>query len=87
MAGVIANYSNFEVRAVVRFSQAEGVSQREIQRRLVSVYGQKIFSWKEVSVWCNKFKVGRTALNDDHRNTEADQGSRTLMKIVSLSKV
>jgi hypothetical protein len=47
MAGVIENYSKFEVRAVVRFWQVEGVSQSEIHRRLMSVYGQKFFSLKE----------------------------------------
>jgi hypothetical protein len=31
----------------------------------VSVYGQKVFSRKEVSVWRNKFKNGRMTLNDD----------------------
>jgi transposase len=65
MAGVIENYSKFEVRAVVRFLHAEGVSQSEIHHRLVSVYGQNVFSRKEVAVWCNKFKHGQTALNDD----------------------
>jgi hypothetical protein len=61
MAGVIGNYSKFEVRHL----QAGGVSQSEIHRRLVSVYDQNVFSRKEVTVWCNKFKYGRTALNDD----------------------
>jgi hypothetical protein len=50
MAGVIENYSKFEVRAVVRFLQADGVSQSEVHLRLVSVYGQNVFSRKEVSV-------------------------------------
>lgn len=65
MAGVTGNYSKFEVCTVVRFLQAEGVSQSKIHCRLVSVYGQKVFSRKEVSVWCNKFKDGLTALIDD----------------------
>jgi hypothetical protein len=33
MAGVIEDYSEFEVRSVVRFLQAEGVSQSEIHCR------------------------------------------------------
>jgi hypothetical protein len=33
--------------------------------RLVSVYGQKVFSRKEVSVRFNKLNDGQTALNDD----------------------
>jgi hypothetical protein len=53
MAGVIENYSKVEVRAVVRFLQAEGVSQSKIHHMLVSVYGQNVFSRKEVFVWPN----------------------------------
>jgi hypothetical protein len=70
MAGVIENYSNFEVHAVIRFLQAERVIQGDIHRRLVSVYVQKVFSRKEASVWCNKFKDGRRALNDGPKNTD-----------------
>jgi hypothetical protein len=47
MAGVIENYSKFEVRTVVRFLQAGGVSQSEIHRRLVSVYGQNVFGQRK----------------------------------------
>jgi hypothetical protein len=35
MARVLENYSKFEFRTVVKFFQAEGLSQREIHRRLV----------------------------------------------------
>jgi hypothetical protein len=59
MSTVIENYSKFEVRTVVRFLQAEGVSQSKIHRRLMSVYGQNVFSRKEVSVWCNKIKLAK----------------------------
>jgi hypothetical protein len=65
MAGAIENYSKFEVRAAVKFLQAEKVSRSEIYRRLVSVYGQNVFNRKEVSVRWSKFKDGQTALNDD----------------------
>jgi hypothetical protein len=64
MGGVTENYSKIEVRAVVRFLQAEGVTESEINSRLLSVYGQKVFSRKDVSLRCNKFKAGPTALND-----------------------
>jgi hypothetical protein len=52
MTSVIENYSKFEAHAVVQFLQAQGVSQSEIHRRLVSV-----FSRKEEFAWCNKFKM------------------------------
>jgi hypothetical protein len=68
MADVIENDSKFEVHAVVRFYQAEGVSQSEIHRRLVSVYDQNVFSGKEVFVWCNKFKHGRTAFSNPKKH-------------------
>jgi hypothetical protein len=78
MADVIENYYKFEVRAVVRFLQAEGVSQRKLHREIESVYGDKVFSRKEVSVWCNKFKDGRTALNDDpEKNSGRPRTSHT----------
>jgi hypothetical protein len=51
MAGVIENYSKFEISAVIRFLQAEGVSESGILRMLESVYGRNVFSRKEVSVW------------------------------------
>jgi hypothetical protein len=38
----------FEVRAVVRLLQVEKISQIEIHRRLVSVYGLNFFSRKEI---------------------------------------
>jgi hypothetical protein len=76
MAGVSENYSTFEVRAAVRFLQGERVSQGEIHRRLVSVYGVNVFSRKGASLWCKKFRDGRTALNDDPEKREAGQGPR-----------
>jgi hypothetical protein len=39
-AGVIENYSEFDVRFVVMFLQVEGMS----HHRLMSVYGQNVFS-------------------------------------------
>jgi hypothetical protein len=58
--------------------------QSEIHSGSVSVYGRNVFSPNEVSLWCNKFKDGRTALIDD---PEKHQGRRTLMKILLLPKV
>lgn len=84
MSRVIENYSKFEVRMVARFLQAEGVGQNEIHCRLVSVCGKKVWSRKEVSVWCNKVEDGRMALNDVQINTDTDHGICALMKIVSL---
>jgi hypothetical protein len=83
MASVTENDSKFEVHTVVRFSQAEGVNQSDIHRRLVSACGQNVFSQREVSVWCNKFKDGRMALNDDPQKHRG-RPRMTLMKIVTV---
>jgi hypothetical protein len=48
MASVIENYSKFQVHAVLRFLQAERVSESEIHCRLVSVYSQNVLSRKRV---------------------------------------
>jgi hypothetical protein len=62
------------------WGQAEEVNQSEINRRLLSDLSQNIFSQKEVSVLCNKFKDGRTTLNDGpEKHTDR---SSTLMKIL-----
>jgi hypothetical protein len=69
--GVIENYSKFEILRI-RFLEAR-VSESEINQRLLSVYGQNVFSKKEVAVSCNKFEVGQMALNNDpekHRLTK-----------------
>lgn len=64
MASVNENYFKFEVHKVVKILQAE-VSQSKIHSKLVSVYGQNVFSRKEGFMWCKEFKDGLTALNDD----------------------
>jgi hypothetical protein len=46
-------------------SASRGLSQSEIHRRSVIVYGPNVWSREEMSVWCDKFRDGRTALNDD----------------------
>jgi hypothetical protein len=53
-----------EFKVLITFLQVEGVSQRKIHHRLVSVHGQNIFSLKVMSLWCNKFKDGRRTLNE-----------------------
>jgi hypothetical protein len=58
-------------RAVVRYWQAEGVIHSEVHHRLVSVYCQIVFSLKEVSLRCNKFKDCRTALNVNPEKQES----------------
>jgi hypothetical protein len=37
--------------------------------------GREFFTRKEVTVWCNKFKDGRTALNDDPEKHRSRPGT------------
>jgi hypothetical protein len=70
---------------MVRALYAERVSQSKPHCRLVGIHIQNVFSQKEVSVWCNKFKDDQTALNDD---PEKHRGrTKILIKIVSQLRV
>jgi hypothetical protein len=62
MACVVENYSKIEVLAVVGFLQAEGVSQSEINRRLVSVYGWNVSSRKESLCGQRNLKIAERLL-------------------------
>jgi hypothetical protein len=56
MIDMIDNYKP-EARMTAKLLQAEGVSQGEIHRRLLSVYFQKVFGPKEMTAWRNKLKM------------------------------
>jgi transposase len=64
---LIENPSSVEVRAVIRFLNTKQKSPREIHKEAVKVYGENVISRKQVSVWCNQFKEGRTSLLDEER--------------------
>jgi hypothetical protein len=64
---LIENLSSIEVRAVISFLNAKQKSPTEIHKEVVEVYGENVISRKQVSVWCNEFKEGRTSLLDKER--------------------
>jgi hypothetical protein len=64
---LIENPSSVEVRAVIRFLNTKQKSPREIHKEAVEVYGENVISRKQVSVWCNQFKEGRTSLLVEER--------------------
>jgi hypothetical protein len=61
---LIENPSSVEVRAVLNAKQK---SPTEIHIEVVEVCGENVISRKEVSVWCDQFKEGRTSLFDEER--------------------
>jgi len=67
MAFPIEQWTNVEVRGVIRFLQAKGNTPSEIHRELVAVYGDQVMSKKQVWVWCKAFNEGRFDLADEPR--------------------
>lgn len=47
-----------ELRSVIRFLPANGLSSADICRRMAHVYGEKFMSDSVVHEWCRKFKYG-----------------------------
>lgn len=64
MSTTIASPAKCEVRAVIRFLQAEGCNAAEIHRRISTVYGETSMSDSKVRQWCRNFKAGRTDVHD-----------------------
>jgi hypothetical protein len=62
---LIENPSSVEVRAIIRFLNAEQESPTEIHKDLVEVHSENVISRKQASVWYNEFKEGRTSLLDE----------------------
>jgi hypothetical protein len=81
MAVMTENYSKFLVRAVVRFLPAEGACQSEVHRRSVTVRPERF--QPNGSVCCAAdMKMAEWNCMMMQRNTEADQGPRTVTIIV-----
>jgi hypothetical protein len=56
MAVLIQNPARCEVRAVIRFLYAKGETAAEINRQLVSVYGEDVMNRQNMAKWCREFK-------------------------------
>jgi len=65
MCAAVETPGKCEIRAVIRFLQAEGHSAAEIHRKMSAVYGPNFMSDKCVREWCRKFCDGRTDLHDE----------------------
>ncbi|GFY52200.1 histone-lysine N-methyltransferase SETMAR [Trichonephila inaurata madagascariensis] len=61
---VLNSWSKEEVRAVIRYEWARGVSGTEIHNRLVTVYGPGVMSKQMVRRWCRTFIDGRQQVED-----------------------
>ena len=68
MATQLVSCTDIEQRSVIRFLMAEGIKPIEIFRRMTLVYGEKCFSQRSVYDWVERFKKGRTSVEDLDRS-------------------
>ncbi|GFY67756.1 histone-lysine N-methyltransferase SETMAR [Trichonephila inaurata madagascariensis] len=61
---VLNSWSKEEVRVVIRYEWARGVSGTEIHNHLVEVYGPGVMSKQMVRRWCHAFSDGRQQVED-----------------------
>ncbi|GFS30385.1 HTH_48 domain-containing protein [Trichonephila inaurata madagascariensis] len=64
MERCVLNSWSEEVRAVIRYEWARGVSGTEIYNRLVEVYGPGVMSKQMVRRWCRTFSDGGQQVED-----------------------
>src|SRR5215470_4845567 len=70
MAGarVLQTWCKEELRAVIRYEWANGLSPSKIHTKLVAVYGDSVMSVQIVRRWCNLFAEGRVDIFDAARS-------------------
>jgi hypothetical protein len=64
----IENPAECEVRAVIRFLNAQNVRPIEMYRQLIAVYGEGVMDESHVRKWCRMFNEGRTNVHDEERS-------------------
>ena len=77
-----------EIRAVICFLNAKGVSPIDIHRQLTEVYGDKCIAVQHVRKWCRKFTGCCTEIHDEERSGRPSVSDEIVEKIKSrlLSK-
>jgi hypothetical protein len=69
MCSEINNAASCEIRSVICFLRAKGMSAAEIHRELcATVYGQNVMSEGTARQRCRMFKNGRTDIHDGERS-------------------
>jgi transposase len=64
----IENPAECEVRAVIRFLNAQNVCRIGIYCQLIAVYGKGVMNESNVRKWCQMFNEGRTNVHDEERS-------------------
>jgi hypothetical protein len=68
MSKKIENPAKCELRAVIRFLNAQHVHLTEIYRQLIAVYGKNVMNESNVRKWCRMFNEGSTNVHDEERS-------------------
>jgi hypothetical protein len=68
MSKKIKNPAECEVRALIRFLNAQNVRPIEIYRQLIAVCGEGVMNESNVRRWCRMFNEGRTNVHDEERS-------------------
>jgi hypothetical protein len=68
MSKKIENPAECEVRAVIRFLNAQNMRPIEIYRQLIAVYGEGVMYDSNVRKWCRMFNEGRANVHDEERS-------------------
>ena len=63
--------SKGEQRHVIRFLVTDGVGTCKLHRRISAMYGEHYMSLTSVKEWQERFREGRTSLQDDSRPGQA----------------
>lgn len=75
MDNTIDSPAKCELRSVIRFLQAEGLTAAKIHRRMSQTFYENVMSDSVVSRWYRKFKCGLVDVHD-----EGDQGRKSVTK-------
>ena len=67
MEGVVRECTIIEQCAIVDFLWAKWRPSKDIHKEMLSVYGERCLSCKEVRNWVEKFNNSRSHLEDDKR--------------------
>ena len=84
MDPLINSYAKCEVRSVIRFLTAKGLTAAEIHRQLTEVYGESVMSEGKVRQWCRSFKEGRSNVHDEDRSGRPSVASENLVERIDV---
>ena len=68
MGTVLCDWTQEEVRSVIRFLWAKGTAPTEIHREIETVYGCNVMTMQHVRKWCREFIGGRVSVTDEQRS-------------------